>query len=69
MATYNMKLKPFQVPNFVILELPNRVRQEGFSGDTPTIPLMNLDVATLDEMCNEFRSEVFRKAGKQDPNG
>ncbi len=67
MATINMKLKPFQTPNFVSLDLPPRPRQAGFNAEPPTLPLKELDAEALSALCEDFRAEVFRKAGKVDP--
>ena len=61
-----MKLKPWVTPNFVILEVPARPRQEGWK-EAPSIPLAEVDVAVLSDMCDAFRAEVFKKAGKPDP--
>lgn len=62
----NIKLRPFQVPDFVIAETPARPRQEGFVG-SPSWPLAEVDAETLAEMCDAFRYAVFCKAGKTDP--
>lgn len=61
-----IKLKPFMTPNYVIQEAPARSRQEGFVS-APSFPLSDVDAETLSRMCEEFRSEIFRKAGKTDP--
>lgn len=62
-----IKLKPFQTPNFAIQEVPPTTRQEGFTA-APSWPLSDVDAPTLAQMCDEFRAEVFRKAGKDDPS-
>jgi len=61
-----MKLKPFQVPSFVLTEPEVRPRQEGFQ-EVPKFRLSDLDSSTLDKLCEEFRNSVFKKAGKQQP--
>ena len=53
-------------PNFVIAEMPPRPRQEGFQ-EAPSWPLAEVDAETLDQMWDEFRAGIFRKAGKSDP--
>ncbi len=35
--------------------------------ELPCYPLSDLDSLTLDKLCNDFRDEVFRKAGKEQP--
>lgn len=65
-VSVKMKLKPFQVPNFVLTEPEVRPRQEGFQ-EAPKFRLSDLDSHTLDKLCGEFRDSVFRKAGKQQP--
>jgi len=51
----------FQVPNFV------RTRLAPNDADDVAIPLSALDSDTLDSLCEAFRREVFKKAGKQQP--
>lgn len=66
MATIQTKLKPFSTPNFVSIELPPRPRECGMI-ELPSIALKDLDEDTLSQLCEEFRQNVFRKAGKKDP--
>jgi len=66
MASLEMKLRPFTVPNFAIVELPPGQRQDGFK-EAPSFPLHNLSPETLASMCDEFRAAVFVKAMKVDP--
>jgi hypothetical protein len=59
MNVINIPLKPWVTPNFVV-------------GDTaPTRgaawPLKDVDAEVLAQLCDDFRAEVFRKAGKDDP--
>jgi len=64
----NIELQPWQVPNFVIGVMPARRREEGINIDGgPKWSLSDVDVETLAKMCDDFRLEVFRKAGKPDP--
>lgn len=67
MAQTKINLKPFRTPNHVLIERPPRPRQEGINFDSGSIPLSELDVDTLDELCREFRENIFQKAGKEDP--
>lgn len=60
------EIKPFTTPNYV------RRLRNGSPGTLPTedadgIPLSELDAQTLDRLCNQFRDDVFRKAGKTRP--
>lgn len=62
-ATLYVELKPFTVPNFV------RAVSNSLDADDETVayPLSSLDASTLDRLCDQFRDEVFKKAGKQQP--
>lgn len=62
-----LKLKPFSVPNFVIAEAPTKPRQEGFVAGENSYPLSEVEESELSDMCDIFRLEVFKKAGKKDP--
>ena len=62
-----LKLKPFLVPNFALIEEPPRPRHEGF-GAGRTFALKEIGAAELSELCDKFRSDVFKKAGKADPS-
>ena len=58
-----LKLKPFMTPNFVSAE-----KQEQFTrGEGPCFPLKDVDADSLSLLCDQFREDVFKKAGKQDP--
>jgi hypothetical protein len=65
-ATLQVELKPFQTPNFVIAVGKPGLKQDGMQ-ELPSYPLSDLDADTLDKMCRDFRDEVFRKAGKEQP--
>jgi len=60
-ATIEIDLEAFSVPNFV--------RTKSLSNDEEgtAISIKDLDPLTLDRLCNEFRAQVFKKAGKQEP--
>lgn len=47
-------------------EMPPGSRSEGFK-ESPSYPLKDVPAEDLAEMCDAFRAEVFRKAGKADP--
>ncbi len=65
-ATLTVELQPFTTPNFVRAVMPPGKREDGFK-ETPCYPLSDLDPLTLDKLCEDFRDEVFRKAGKGQP--
>lgn len=65
-VTMPLKLKPFNTPNFVLVDMPARPKQEGVTS-LPSFPLHELSVESLDQLCRQFRAEVFTKAGKKDP--
>lgn len=58
--------QPWVVPNYIILKMPIRPRQDGFR-EAPKLHVKDIDADTLARMCDEFRAGVFRKAGKADP--
>lgn len=59
-----IELLPFTVPNFVQAKGKPGQRQDGFH-PSPSYPLADLSDETLAEMCETFRREVFRKAGRE----
>ena len=63
-ATLTIDLRPFTVPNFAII-LPSSRTPAG--EEERSIPLAALDADTLDKLCDEFRRNVFDKAGKTQP--
>ena len=62
-----IRLQPFKVPNFVLTEPRAVNREEGFK-ESSKFALNELDEATLALLCEQFRDDVFKKAGKADPN-
>lgn len=66
MADIKVKLKPFIVPNYALVEGVPRSRDEGWK-EPEKYPLSVLSAETLDEMCAEFRRSVFEKAGIPEP--
>lgn len=50
--------------------VPDEVKGRFKSSDKEVfIPLRDLDALTLDRLCEEFREDVFKKAGKSPPPG
>lgn len=62
-----VKLKPWTVPNFASVEMPVKPREEGLQNGV-SFALNELPAEALAQLCDEFRAEVFRKAGKPDPS-
>ena len=65
-AEMNIKLRPFNVPNFAIKEAKPGRRQDGMT-QPQSFHLSEVDADTLSEMCDEFRAAVFAKAKTTDP--
>lgn len=61
-ATIELELQPFSTPNFVRL-----AKNPDINTDGQAIPIEALDSWTLEKLCDDFRYEVFRKAGKSRP--
>jgi len=68
MPTIKLQIKPFRTPNFVIPAQPIGQRQDGFK-NAIGIPLADLDAETLNEMCEAFKVELFKKANLTPPKG
>ncbi len=61
-----IELHPFPVPDSVTQKAAPQPRQNGIQFATK-YQLSGLDETTLADMCDAFRKEIFRKAGKTDP--
>jgi len=61
-----VNIKPFNVPNFVVIEKKAGTRQEGFK-ESPAIPLNELGEDVIWKLCDEFCNEVYKKAGVKTP--
>ena len=66
-AKIEIELQPFQVPNFVLAVPGTRSREDGFT-EAAKFALSELSALTLEDLCDQFRAEVFKKAGKRDPD-
>lgn len=61
-----MNVMPFPVPDDVVLVVEGTgLRQDGFK-PTQRYPLSSLDYEGLDQLCRDFRREVFKKAKVRD---
>jgi len=67
MADIKVKLRPLMTPNYAIQEMPAGLKQDGLR-ELPKFALSELDAETLSDLCDEFRREIFTKAGKSDPS-
>lgn len=63
----NFPCKPFTVPNFVLLDKPESKPKRNTVVSLPAMPLSEVEPDELSSMCHAFRKEVFRRAGKKDP--
>jgi len=57
----SIELEPFSTPNFVRQKQPAGLRENGFK-ELPAIPLEDLSDETLNQLCDEFRKDIFTKA-------
>lgn len=62
----DLELQPFSVPNFVHGVMLVKPREQGFI-EGPKYALRELDEKALSALCDQFRADVFEKAGKDDP--
>lgn len=69
-----VQFKNWVTPNFAIVKLPGRDGEGGLAafhaggpdGQT-AFPVDVLDPEDLADLCDRFRADVFKKAGKTDP--
>lgn len=66
MATIPLVLRPFAVPTYVSVEMPPGRKEDG-PKPLPTFPLTQLPPEVLDQLCNQFRANVFAQAEQHDP--
>ena len=60
------ELKPWLTPNFVSEKEPVGKREDGVTW-AAKYSIQDVPAETLSELCDQFRKEVFEKAGKRDP--
>lgn len=65
-VTIEIELQPFQVPDHALAVSTVGRRQDGMQ-PVAKYPLSDLDPRTLERMCDVFKAEIFRKAGKNMP--
>jgi len=61
-----VELIPFEVPDFVYIRMPVSTKKEGFK-ELPKFYLPQIDEVDLFKLCENFKDEVFKKAGKNLP--
>ena len=61
-----LDLLSFDTPNYVLVKQKPGKREDGFK-EGPKFHLEELDSLTLAKLCDDFRTEIFKKAGKQQP--
>lgn len=61
MITIETELCPFSVPNYVLVKSRPGLKQDGIK-EGAKYHISELDDATLEELCRQFRDDVFRKA-------
>lgn len=62
----NVKFRPWIAPNYAQMEMPPRPRQEGWQ-DRGSVHVRDIPVEDLAALCDQFRADVFAKAGQEDP--
>jgi hypothetical protein len=63
MIKTDVELHPFRVPNYVIVKTEPKPRQDGYS-EAPKYHLSELSESVLNELCEQFKKDVFIKAGR-----
>ena len=58
-----IKLKPFNTPNYVLVEGEVGERQDGLV-QNKKFKLSELDGDTLSALCEQFVKDIYKKAGK-----
>lgn len=64
-ACVAIDIQPFTIPNFV-----RRDKKTAGPGDPDAeaaFELAAVDAQTLSTLCDQFRADIFKKAGKTDP--
>lgn len=58
-----IELEPFRTPNYVLTKAKVGRRQDGFE-NVPKFHISELSDETLNELCDQFRKEIFEKKAK-----
>lgn len=62
-----IKLNPIIIPDYVIEVARVGQRQDGIV-EPNKWHIRDIDETTLSDLCDQFRRDIFEKAGKNDPN-
>ena len=63
-ATIEVKLKAFQIPDFVTVDLNPRHHGDR---NNAGLPVAGLDHAALDALASQWLDDLYKKAGKRNP--
>jgi hypothetical protein len=63
-----VELRPFPVPEYAVMQMPPGRREDGMKA-LPKFPLNELGAEVLEQLCIQFRKDVFEAAGKEPPVG
>jgi hypothetical protein len=63
-ATVTIRLKPFEVPTTVFLDLPQEGGREKGMLPSPSLPITALTVEQLLAVADKFKLDMLRAAGK-----
>jgi len=61
---HSILLRPFRVPNFVLAESKSGRKEDGLK-ETPKYPLRDLSESILNQLCDQFRKDILRRASEQ----
>lgn len=62
----SLNLKPWLAPNFAHVEMPPRHKQDG-AHELPSFHVRDLPVEALDRLAEQWRHDLYEKAGKPLP--
>jgi len=65
-ATMAFTMRPWLAPNFATVDMPAAPKQDGMR-DLPTFHVSDLPVETLDQLAEQWRVDLYVKAGKPLP--
>lgn len=65
MASIEHRLRGIRVPNYILAQ--RWYSSDGRFGEDPKLHVRDVPAEVLADLCDEFRRELFAKAGKQDP--
>lgn len=63
-AKIDIELEPFAIPHFV----RQSENQRAPGAELAVFPLSAIDAEAIEGLCDQFRKDVFAKAGKRDPD-